>query len=271
MNADELSIAIDWAAEEGWNPGLGDAICFYNADPNGFFIAESEGEALGCISAVSYGTTFGFIGFYIVKPEYRGGDAGKLLALAAGKYLGSRNIGLDGVLERIENYKRLGFRYAYRNIRFEFNSVIPEMPDGLIPATSIPFQQILEYDKHVFPAEREVFLHLWLKIQDCVSLCSYNNEKLEGWGLMRPCRKGYKIGPLFADNMAIAENILCGMLSKSDSKPVYFDIPERNKDSLKLASKYLMRESFATARMYSHGEPNISIDKVYGVTSFELG
>ncbi len=38
MKPDEMELAIDWAHKEGWNPGLNDAKCFYNADPNGFFV-----------------------------------------------------------------------------------------------------------------------------------------------------------------------------------------------------------------------------------------
>lgn len=68
----ELDFAITLATNEGWNPGLHDADCFYQTDPDGFLIGLLEDQPIACISAVSYGGTFGFIGFYIVKPEYRG-------------------------------------------------------------------------------------------------------------------------------------------------------------------------------------------------------
>jgi hypothetical protein len=35
MRPDEISIAVDWAAAEGWNPGLADATCFSSVDPDG--------------------------------------------------------------------------------------------------------------------------------------------------------------------------------------------------------------------------------------------
>ena len=38
MTQDEVELAIDWAAREGWNPGLHDAACYYAADPNGFLV-----------------------------------------------------------------------------------------------------------------------------------------------------------------------------------------------------------------------------------------
>ena len=31
--AGELALPIEWAAAEGWNPGLHDAPCFHAADP----------------------------------------------------------------------------------------------------------------------------------------------------------------------------------------------------------------------------------------------
>ncbi|MGO9236597.1 MAG: GNAT family N-acetyltransferase [Methylocella sp.] len=73
MAESELNLALDWAAAEGWNPGLHDAECFYAADPGGFFLGEfADGEPLGCVSAIAYDKHYGFLGFYMVKPQYRG-------------------------------------------------------------------------------------------------------------------------------------------------------------------------------------------------------
>jgi hypothetical protein len=36
MTRTELDLAVEWAAEEGWNPGLSDADCFYSTDPEGW-------------------------------------------------------------------------------------------------------------------------------------------------------------------------------------------------------------------------------------------
>ena len=68
MTRPEVDLAVDWAAAEGWNPGLADAECFYAADPDGFLIGLLGDEPVATISAVKYGKSFGFIGLYIVKP-----------------------------------------------------------------------------------------------------------------------------------------------------------------------------------------------------------
>ena len=39
MRPDEIPLAVDWAAAEGWNPGLSDASCFASVDPEGFLVA----------------------------------------------------------------------------------------------------------------------------------------------------------------------------------------------------------------------------------------
>ena len=75
LRSNEIPLVIEWAAREGWNPGLHDATCFHAADAEGFLVAEHQGEAVGCISAVSYGRRFGFIGLYIVAPVWRGPQA----------------------------------------------------------------------------------------------------------------------------------------------------------------------------------------------------
>ncbi|TIU88228.1 MAG: GNAT family N-acetyltransferase, partial [Mesorhizobium sp.] len=68
LTASEVETLVDWAAGEGWNPGLGDAAAFRTADPDGFIGAFVDGEMVAGISAVAYGPGFGFIGLYICRP-----------------------------------------------------------------------------------------------------------------------------------------------------------------------------------------------------------
>jgi hypothetical protein len=53
MDRREIAIAGDWAAAEGWNPGLDDAACFATVDPNGFYIGELDGAAASTITATT--------------------------------------------------------------------------------------------------------------------------------------------------------------------------------------------------------------------------
>src|SRR5215813_948803 len=72
LRPDEIPLAVDWAAAEGWNPGVADAACFATVDPQGFFLGEIDGEPAATISCVNYDDRFAFLGFYIVRADLRG-------------------------------------------------------------------------------------------------------------------------------------------------------------------------------------------------------
>ena len=118
MTPSEMALAADWAAAEGWNPGLADAPCFATVDPQGFLIGELDGAPAATISNVNYSGDFAFLGFYIVRPDLRGRGYGLAIWRAAIAHAGKRIIGLDGVIAQQDNYRKSGFAFAYRNIRF---------------------------------------------------------------------------------------------------------------------------------------------------------
>ena len=273
MSIDDLRMALDWAKAEGWNPGLYDARSFYSADPNGFFMAYEGKTPVGSISAVSYDDKFGFIGFFIVKNDLRGHHIGIELGKNALKYLGKRCIGQDGVLKKVKNYEHYGFKLAYRNIRFEGIATKNFVSTGLTELSKLPFEEICRYDRLYFPAERKEFLKKWISQPQSLALGILGKgNQLSGYGVIRKCVKGYKIGPLFADSSEIAEKIFIGLANFADKGELfYLDLPEPNKNALKLAGKYRMKEVFSTARMYMNRIPELPIDGIYSVTSFELG
>ncbi len=273
MSRKEIDIAIEWAAKEGWNPGFHDADCYYTADPNGFLIGFLDDEPIATISVIKYGMTFGFLGFYIVKPEYRGKGYGIQIWNAGLKYLKGRNIGLDGVVGQQANYKKSGFKLAYRNIRYEGvgGSNPPENAE-IVKLYTLPFETIDSYDRPFFPANRSRFIKSWINQTGADALGIKKNGKLAGYGVIRQCRSGYKIGPLFAENPELAELLLWALKSKAKpSELFYLDTPEVNRAAVELAERNNMNVSFETARMYKGEKPDMPLNRLYGVTSFEIG
>lgn len=271
MSRTELDLAVNWAAQEGWNPGLYDAECFYQTDPNGFLLASLNGEPIGSISAVAYNQNFGFIGFYIIKPEFRGQGWGLKLWQAALRYLGEqRNIGLDGVIAQQNNYQKSSFKIAYRHIRYQGGGG-GTMPDQVVDLSDISWQELLAYDTQHFPASRPNFLQRWIQQPESFALAIHDQNQLKGYGIIRLCRQGYKIGPLFADESALADRLLQGLMAKVPAVPVFLDIPDINPKARDLAEKYSMQPVFETARMYTHQPPNLPLDHIFGVTTLELG
>ena len=278
MTQEELGLALSWAAIEGWNPGLHDAKTYFLADPNGFLLAEFDGEPIGCISAIKYSPDFAFIGFYLVKPEFRGQGYGMQLWQAAMSYLSGCNIGLDGVAAQQANYQKSGFQLAYANVRFqgEVSLVNADKPNKLkgaaVPLGTVPLSSLFTYENAFFPADRTAFVQAWVEQDDANALAYVDEGSVQGYGVIRQCQTGYKIAPLFADSPEVATSLIAALTADLPKGAAFFlDVPACHQDAVLLAKDFAMEPVFETARMYTQTQPELPLNRIYGVTSFEIG
>jgi len=281
MTAAEVALALEWAAAEGWNPGRHDAPCFHAADPEGFFIGEWQGQPMACLSAVAYDESAGFIGLYIVRPEFRSMGLGIRIWRHGMAYLGERNVGLDGVVAQQANYRKSGFQPAWRNIRYQgvvqgaasSAAALASTPTrtAITPVSTLPFDQLLAYDGVHFGAQRARFLEAWIRQPETIAVAAMQGGSIRGYGVARRCETGYKIGPLFADDALIAASLLRDIAARLPAQTVTLDVPETNPAAVELAERHGMARVFETARMYTRGAPALPMGQIFGVTSFELG
>ena len=270
MRDDDIALAVDWAAAEGWNPGLSDAQCFAQVDPDGFLVGEVDGKPVAVVSAVNYDDSFAFLGFFIVRPDLRGHSYGIQVSHAALAHAGARTMGLDGVVEQQDNYAKSGFVRAYNNIRY---GGVPKNVDAsvtTVPLSEIPFDDIVADDARVFPVARPAFWKAWLNAPGHRGRALVRDGKLSAWGVIRPCRKGRKIGPLIADDRAGAEAVFAALVGDEGGE-VFLDVPQPNEDAVALATAHGLTPVFETARMYAGPVPPLALNRIFGVTTFELG
>ncbi|NGM18959.1 GNAT family N-acetyltransferase [Roseomonas stagni] len=273
LTPEEAVTAVEWAAVEGWNPGLSDLGCFLVQDPGLFLAVEEGGRLASVISATRYGTEFGFIGFYIARPEVRGQGLGMRVWQAAMARLAGRLIGLDGVVAQQANYRKSGFSLAWNNIRFG------GVPAGaaaasadVVEASGVPFSALAALDRSVFPAAREAFLRAWLSAPGHVALAVVRDGEVAGFGVIRPAREGHKIGPLVAQDRGVAERLLVALIARIPAGgPVFLDVAEPRREAVALAEGLGLKPVFETARMYTGPAPAIRLERLFGVTTFELG
>ena len=273
MSRDEVALAIDWAAQEGWNPGLHDAQTFPVADPQGFFVGTLGGEPVASISVVKYEPGFAFLGLYIVRPPWRGRGLGRALWQHAMASAAGRQVGLDGVVAQQPNYRKSGFELAWRNVRYEGRGGTPAPDDArLVDLARVPLESVCACDRAYFPADRSAFLRAWTGQPGAAARGWVDGGRLQGWGVIRRCRSGWKIGPLFAERERIAECLFSALCSQAgEHEPVQLDLPEANAAAVALAQRHHMRVVFETARMYTGRPPATDMHGLYGITTFELG
>ena len=271
MKEDDAKKAWNWAKKEGWNPGLNDWKVFPAIDPDGCFAGIIDDEMISSITAIQYGRKYGFIGMYIVKPEYRGQGYGYKIWKHAMKYLndiGVKCIGLDGVLSEENTYKKSGFKSAYKTTRYKY-VVNKEYYARSENIKESQLTEIAEYDLKVFKAPRRSFLKdLLLKNISCAA---YKKEKIVGFAGARQSIEGYRIGPCFADSADIARQLLETIFAKLNGKTIFIDIPEANIPARALSESYRMEPDFACIRMYTTSAYNQDVRDVFGNSTFEVG
>ncbi|OPY31026.1 MAG: hypothetical protein A4E32_02008 [Methanomassiliicoccales archaeon PtaU1.Bin124] len=267
---DEVVQMVDWTADEGWNPGLHDAEAFYATDPDGFYGCFDEKGMAGCYSLVRYEGDMAFAGCYVVRPDLRGGGVGRLLLNDVLARAQRYNLGIDGVLQMVPKYERSGFIRSHENARFRGVGE-GEMPEDLHIIEELSIEELEEFDSRFFGCKRGTFLEAFVDQPGTVGLVSMVGDKVNGYGLMRKCRQGRKVGPLFADDATSARKLLSGLFSLAFGEDVFLDAPMVNRDAVSMAQEFKMEPVFRTARMYTKNIPRLPWERVYGITTFELG
>jgi hypothetical protein len=276
--AAEFATAVEWAAAEGWNPGLDDLGVFHRTDPSGFIMGFEGVEPVSSISVVRYPGGFGFLGFYIVRPDRRGTGIGMATWNAGMAHLSGCVIGLDGVVAQQENYRKSGFVLAGRNIRHEG---VPKRVDAeaegsdLRPVGANDLAALADFDAAHFPVRRDAFIRDWALPGDASrrrAILARAGGEITGLGVIRPCLSGCKIGPLFAADAATARAIVSNLIAGTPpGTEVALDTPQDNPAAMALAAELGLEPVFETARMYRGEAPRLPVRQVYGITSFELG
>jgi len=266
---EEAEILVDWARVEGWNPGLADAPALYAADPQGFIGCFVGNRLAAGISAVRYGSNFGFIGLYIADPEFRGKGFGRKVWDAGMAHLEGRAIGLDGVPEQQTNYRCMGFEVVYETSRWSgrFDGRVSK---DVVPITADLLPALINFDRSFFPTERVAFLGEWLK-PPRIARIIIRSGTIRGYAVVRRCHEGWKVGPLFAETTVDAKTLLATCSDWAGGEMLHIDVPAAQTTFTAALADQGFSQGFTTARMYRGPIPVVNMDGVFGITTLELG
>lgn len=268
----EIGLMLDWAADEGWNPGLGDADAFAAADPAGFFVARAGGKAVAAISVVNHDDTMAFLGLYLCHPDFRGQGIGFGLWQHALAHAGGRCVGLDGVAAQQANYARSGFALHGATTRLEGPAPTVQAGDirPLDPTTDL--DAIMALDRAANGYDRRGFLPGWVgdAQPQRKSVVIERHGQIAGFGTARLCRLGAKIGPLVAPDPAAAVTLLGAAAQALGAASLSVDLPDTQGRFRAMLTKRGFVATFETARMY-RGTPPASSPLLRAIATMELG
>lgn len=266
----DVSLMLDWAAAEGWNPGLDDAAAFHASDPEGFFIAETGGVPVAAISVVNHSDSFAFLGFYICRPDWRGKGIGFALWQHALAHVGHRTVGLDGVADQEANYARSGFVRVGASVRFE-GKLLAETSARVRPVTDDDRAALAVLDAEANGVSRASFLAGWTSdTATRRTLVLETGSEVTGFATIRACREGAKIGPIVAPSASDALTLSRAALVQPRASRVIIDVPSTNTALTAALRAKGFTDTFATARMYRGAAP-ATTQNLQAIATMEVG
>lgn len=269
MTPGDLETVLDWAAAEGWNPGLEDAAAFWAADPEGFFMAERDGRLAAAISVVNHDDDHAFLGLYICHPDFRGQGIGLALWAHALRHAGGRSVGLDGVPAQQANYARAGFVATGSTLRMEGAAWAPDASLRLSEPGDAA--ALLALDRAALGHARPGFLSGWIiQTQTRRTVVAEGPDGPIGFATARLCQSGGKIGPVIAPDTATALALVASAAQALDLHRIAVDVPQQNAALLDALAAAGFVETFRTARMI-RGTPPAPSASLQAVATLELG
>jgi len=242
---------------EEWNYVKEDVERMFKYNPLGCFITEVEGKQVGHIFSVSYGK-LGWIGFLIVKAEYREKGIGKILMKKTMNRLLSREveiIKLEAVPTIANLYRKLGFVDEYDSLRFiGVSRRITSLSSHCVKILKKEeVTELAKFDAEYFGANRiKVLMRLY---HDNPKLChvSYTKSKTTGYIMCRKAEIGYRIGPWVCNPehpKAAQELLMKCMDTIGRNKKLYVGVPAVNKKAVEILHDLNFKQYSKSIRMY---------------------
>jgi GNAT superfamily N-acetyltransferase len=275
MRREEADVLIGWAADEGWNPGRSDIGIAWGTDPEAFVALRKGSDLIGGGTIMSYDRLFGFMGLFIIRRDQRGrGLGGRLwryrLKRLRDRLLPQAPVGMDGVSAMTPFYERGGFVRAHDQVRYQgIAEGKPDPETRLIDLSMFPIAD--DFDRAYVPAPRTSFLRGWIYQPNAYAIGLFVKDRMVGYGVARPARTGYKLGPVFAERLDFAERLVSSLMAYIQGEQVQLDVPEPNRAGIEIAESFGLEEVFRCTRMYHGKPPDLPIGSIFGVTSFEFG
>jgi hypothetical protein len=241
-------------------------------------VGEIDGRLVASGSLATYPSShglLGWIGLILVDPAFQRRGLGTRIVravLALAERLDVRVLGLDASDQGQPIYQRLGFDCCCGINRWRGRV---RVKNAALDMAEEEWRPLLDLDRLACGAKRAALLHNLAGGGASVVRAGSSNGRLDGYGVLRPGRRAWHVGPLVADNPATAAALLDAMVEASDdeaAEDVIIDVLDGSP-----FEPLLTRRGFTVARrlqrmLRPRGERiPMAGDSAYAVTGFELG
>lgn len=226
MTPQDIPFGLRLSLAAGWNQVAADWLMLLEQSEKGSYLACFDGVEAGTVTTVSYPGGIHWIGMMLVAEEFRQRGVGRALLRAAIQSVRGRGaIWLDATPIGKILYDKMGFQDVYSLARWL------RQPAGLgrdpvtvcrpLSPEMLPF--VGEYDRPVFGADRSGVLSILRRNAPELAFYTGGAGRVSGYCLGRHGRKYTQIGPVIADRLDIAQNLLLSALRGCAERQVILD------------------------------------------------
>ena len=262
-------------AEQGWNAGVHDVETFTEVDPGAWIVAQVGGRPVGIVLATHWNGSHGWIGLYLVHAAFRGRGIGLELFRAALAQLAPRSVGLDGDPRQQSNYRRSGFVDVHANTRWRGPArAWRARPDAaeVVDARAVPIDQLVDLDARAVGTPRPQLIRAWLAQAEARHVALRHDGHIGGLATVRPARRGWKIGPLYAGDASGAAALLAAVTRDLDpDEECWLDSPTPNAVATALMEALGTTGAPTSGRMVRGEGPSGDISLMFGLLAHEVG
>jgi GNAT superfamily N-acetyltransferase len=226
MIVQDIPFGLKLSSLAGWNQTEADWAMLLEQSTAGSFLACYNRVEAGTVTTVTYPKQLNWVGMLLVAPEFRRLGIGAALLQAAIQAVEALGVVcLDATPAGKPLYDRFGFQELYCLGRW----LRPPAPVGMQPAVHChPLSQeslpaIQAYDHPVFGADRTGILCAFQRNAPSLALFAEYNQEIKGFCLGRIGQDAIQIGPVIADCLEIARDLLLSALQACAHQQVILD------------------------------------------------
>ena len=272
MTTDDLALGLRLSRQAGWNQTEADWLRLLYFEPEGCFVAELDGSAIGTTTTCVLGQV-AWIAMVLVDQSYRRRGIGTHLLRHALDYLGSRSvptIRLDATELGRSVYEKLGFAPEYDLARYHGIAPSCQMPSTLAETTSDVYPDIIEFDKVITGTNRQkMLIRLFEEFPQGLRTLR-RQGRVEGYVTMRPGASAVQIGPCVAMNDT-GPALLGDAFNRCAGEQVYIDIPLDNTCAVSVAQSSGLEIQRCFTRMCRGNKVTDTIEALWASSSPEKG
>lgn len=274
---------------EGWAGMLHAWPALFALDPAGFYMLERNEAKLASISMVTYpNIKLAYVGMYVVPKELRGQGFGRLIFEKVLEHTENTRGAVSIGLNCFSAMSPLYFKYKFQThtvdsiwkLTGHFTTATKDTQYMNGISESI-FNELANYDTCVFGDSRTKYLRGMINKPNTVTVLAKNHDQVLGYGIISQrdpaqpeTNNSYRIGPLYASNQSIADEILQKLIETvnlTDVQSVFIESPGSNQEATEILTRYGFKQAASLDKMYRGDPPKFAENQIFGYSSLAFG